>query len=446
MTIHQSSIRPAPTAAERGFLELHTSVSARLPGARNKDVRAWRRGAIEQLEASGLPHRRIEAWKYTDLRSLLAEVLPLGGLEPSARTVTAKTVESAIGEGLASLDAYRGVFVAGSYRPDLSTLDNARGVTFAPLSQVLEDPSGSLELLTKLPRRDGDIIAALAQAFATDGAVLAIAPGTRLAKPLHLIFLGPEGKAQLHAVQNFLSAGVGSEITLIETHAGPGQAIVQTSVQIEGKAAVKHIRTNLGPGSIHLSSLSVTLGAGANYEPVQVTADGALTRAEAHIRFEGERARCHYAGAMMLKDRSHCDFTLVVDHAAPACESRELVKAVLNGRARGVFQGKVIVQRGAQQTDGKQMANALLLSDDAEFDSKPELEIFADDVVCGHGATAGQLDEDMVFYLRARGLPEVEARALLVAAFIGEALEKIENEALREALQDNAEAWLRETS
>jgi Fe-S cluster assembly protein SufD len=145
---------------------------------------------------------------------------------------------------------------------------------------------------------------------------------------------------------------------------------------------------------------------------------------------------------MLLRAHSHADFTLVVDHDAPGCESRELVKAVLDGRSRGVFQGKVIVERGAQKTDGKQMANALLLSDDAEFDSKPELEIFADDVVCGHGSTAGQLDDDMLFYLRARGIPEAEARSLLIAAFVGEALDRIENEALRAALEEKVARWL----
>jgi Fe-S cluster assembly protein SufD len=145
---------------------------------------------------------------------------------------------------------------------------------------------------------------------------------------------------------------------------------------------------------------------------------------------------------MLLRAHSHADFTLVVDHVAPGCESRELVKAVLDGRSRGVFQGKVIVERGAQKTDGKQMANALLLSDDAEFDSKPELEIFADDVVCGHGSTAGQLDQDMLFYLRARGIAEAEARSLLIAAFVGEALDKIDNEALRAALDEKVAAWL----
>ncbi len=192
----------------------------------------------------------------------------------------------------------------------------------------------------------------------------------------------------------------------------------------------------------NLSTVTAELRAQVEYDLIQVTLDGALTRAQSFIRFAGDETRCHYSGAMMLRGREHGDCTLVIDHDSVGCESRELVKAVLDGRGHGVFQGKVIVQRGAQKTDGKQMANALLLSDEAEFDSKPELEIYADDVVCGHGATAGQLDEDLLFYLRARGIPEPEARALLIASFVGEVLDKIDIEALREALQEKVDAWL----
>jgi Fe-S cluster assembly protein SufD len=186
----------------------------------------------------------------------------------------------------------------------------------------------------------------------------------------------------------------------------------------------------------------VELGSEANYDPVQLIIGTALSRTQGFIRFTGKGARCHFGGAMMLRGREHGDITLVVDHAAEACESRELVKAVLDERGHGVFQGKVIVERNAQKTDGKQMANALLLSDDAEFDSKPELEIYADDVACGHGATAGQIDGDLMFYLRARGIPEPEARALLIAAFINEALDKIGDEPLRTALKEHVDVWL----
>ena len=150
--------------------------------------------------------------------------------------------------------------------------------------------------------------------------------------------------------------------------------------------------------------------------------------------FAGEGGKLDLAGCFLGRDAEHIDTTLVVDHAVPGCTSRELVKGVLADRARGVFQGKVIVRPDAQKTDGKQMAQALMLSEDAEFDSKPELEIFADDVVCGHGSTAAQLDDDMLFYLRSRGIPLAEARALLIESFVGEVFDKLEDEQLREAL------------
>ena len=156
----------------------------------------------------------------------------------------------------------------------------------------------------------------------------------------------------------------------------------------------------------------------------------------------GEGASLNLNGAFMARGKQHIDTTLVVDHAVPHCTSRELFKGVLDDTAKGIFQGKIIVQPHAQKTDGKQMAQALLLSETAEFDSKPELEIFADDVVCGHGATSGQIDEELLFYLRARGIPEPKARALLIAAFVGEALDQIEDEAVREGLLAAAEDWL----
>ncbi len=441
MTIHQTTIRPAVTPAEQRFLDLYAAVSEKLPGARSAHVRAWRDAARDAFIMQGVPHRRVEEWKYTDLRALMPEVHPLGGLDSTAAADV--SVEAAIGKSLTHLDAYRAVFVGGRFRADLSTIQDARGVTFEPLRQMLEDDGASGEAIETLSLRQRDVIAALSTAFATDGAVLAVRPKARLEKPIHLIFISTDDKPALYALQHAISIGDGADVSLIETHDAPrSQAISHTRLAIGAGARVKHVRLAASEASKHLSSAAVTLAEGAHYEPLQMAVNGTLIRAEAEIRFDGPNARCHYAGAMLLSAHSHADFTLVVDHAAPHCESRELVKAVLGGRSRGVFQGKVIVRRGAQKTDGKQMANALLLSDDAEFDSKPELEIFADDVVCGHGSTAGQLDEDMMFYLRARGIPEAEARSLLVAAFVGEALDRIENEPLRAALDEKVAAWL----
>ncbi len=440
MTIHQTTILKAPTPAEQRFLDLYAGVAERLPGARHRDVREWRKAALDRFVAQGLPHRRIEEWKYTDLRVLMPEVHPLAGLFPAVAADIG--IEAAIGKELAHLDAYRAVFVDGVFRADLSTMQDTAGAVFQPLRAGLEDEAGAAHALAHLPPLGRDVIADLATAFATDGAILSILRKARLEKPIHLIFIASEGTPKLAAAQSAIVIAEGADAALIETHSAVGEAQALSCIRlaIGRDARLSHIRVNAG--AKQLSSASVVLGERAHYYPVQMTVDGLLTRAQTHIRFEGPGASCHYSGAMMLRGQAHADFTLVVDHAAEACESRELVKAVVDGRSHGVFQGKVIVERGAQKTDGKQMSNALLLSDESEFDSKPELEIFADDVACGHGATAGQLDEDLMFYLRARGVPEAEARALLIAAFIGEALDKIENEPLRGALQEKANAWL----
>jgi Fe-S cluster assembly protein SufD len=175
-----------------------------------------------------------------------------------------------------------------------------------------------------------------------------------------------------------------------------------------------------------------------------MTLGAGLVRNDLALTFTGEGAELDFGGAFLAGRNGHSDTTLVIDHAVPRCKSRELMKGVLDGEARGVFQGKVIVRPGAQKTDGKQMAQALMLSPNAEFDSKPELEIFADDVVCGHGSTSAEIDEDLVFYCRSRGIPLDEAKALLVESFIGEAIDKIEHEALREAFMGLARRWLRD--
>ena len=169
---------------------------------------------------------------------------------------------------------------------------------------------------------------------------------------------------------------------------------------------------------------------------------GAVVRNQLSVRFDGEGTSVDIRGATLLKGRQHADTTLVADHAKGHCTSRELFKTVLDGESHGVFQGKIVVRENAQKTDGKMMTRALLLSETAEADNKPELEIFADDVVCGHGATAGALDADLLFYLKARGIPEQEAQALLIQAFVGEAIEGIAHEGVREALMDASRAWL----
>jgi Fe-S cluster assembly protein SufD len=424
------------TKAEQGFPEMFEAVAAKLPGG--AAVAAARRAAIGAFVGLGLPHRRIEEWKYTDLRAALKEALP-PALRDTSTAVTRRQIDGAL-EGLAALDAFRAVFVNGAYRPELSDAD-AGGLVVASLASALAKPDASLrDSLASASAQGQEAITALNTAFMADGAVVRIADGAKLAKPLLLVFAGAGNKPRLVTVRNVVRIGAGAQATIVEAHvalpdAAAGQANVLTQIAVGEGAGVLHAKLTLeGAGATHLGSWQAAVGADAAYRVFQLTAGTGMARNHLALTFVGEGAKLDLAGCFLGRDAEHIDTTLVVDHAVPGCTSRELMKGVLAGRARGVFQGKVIVRPDAQKTDGKQMAQALLLSEEAEFDSKPELEIFADDVICGHGSTAAQLDGDTLFYLRSRGIPPAQARALLVESFVGEAFDKIEDEKLRNAL------------
>jgi Fe-S cluster assembly protein SufD len=423
------------TKAEQAFPEMFEAVAARLPG--DAAVAEARKAAIGTFVGLGLPHRRLEEWKYTDLRSVLKEALPpaLGDATP----VTRRDLDAAL-EGLAGLDAHRAVFVNGIYRPDLSDAE-AEGLEVASLASALQRPDRAIgEGLTLASALDQEPVTALNTAFMTDGAVVRIADKAKLAKPVLLVFVRAGSAPQLVTVRNVLRVGAGAQAIIVEAHVAlpgvtGGQTNVLTRIEVGEGAGVLHGKLTLeGTGATHLASWQATLGADAVYRVFQLTTGTGLVRNHLAPTFAGEGGKLDFAGCFLGRDAEHIDTTMVIDHAVPGCTSRELMKGVLAGRARGVFQGKVIVRPGAQKTDGKQMAQALMLSEEAEFDSKPELEIFADDVVCGHGSTAGQLDDDLLFYLRSRGVPLAQARALLIESFVGEAFDKIEDERLREAL------------
>jgi Fe-S cluster assembly protein SufD len=433
------------TKAEQALSEAFAGVADRLPGGEAvADVRAR---ALRRFNTLGLPHRRIEAWKYTDLRTLLKEAqAPAFG---EAVEVRRTGLDAALGP-LAGLDAIRVVFVDGVYSKALSELDDLEGIAGSPLAAALDDKSDAAAAdLLRLEGCDDDAVLALNTAYATDGAVLAIAKGVRLETPLLLVFVRAGSEPQLVTTRNVLSVGDDAEATIIEafvTLAGAapqGQHNTATEIGIGAGARVSHVKCTVDAGqSLHLANWLVDLGAGADYRGFQFTSGVGLARSGLAVTFKGEGAKIDLSGVFLARGEEHIDTTLVVDHAVPACTSRELFKGVLEDEARGVFQGKVIVRPDAQKTDGKQMAQVLMLSPNAEFDSKPELEIYADDVVCGHGSTSADLDEDLLFYCRSRGIPEAEARGLLIESFVGEALAKVEREDVREALTRLARGWL----
>ena len=434
------------TKAEQSLAEAFGSVAADLPGG--AEVRKVRTDAIRRFGALGLPHRRIEAWKYTDLRNVMKEAQPLGR---HAARVSEPDLKAALGP-LAAIAAHCVVFVDGQYAPDLSALVADGAVTVASLATVLADDKYAGELL-HVGNRDDDAVLALNTAYASDGAVVDIVSDAKLEKPVLIVSLRASHDAQLLITRNVVRVGDNAEATIIEAFVATPKAAKDTQLNAATKivlgngAAVSHVKCTWEQASgAQLTNWLVDLGMDADYRGFHFTAGAALARNQIGVVFTGTGGKIDLSGAFLGRGGEHIDTTLVVDHAVPQCTSRELFKGVLDDHARGVFQGKVIVRPDAQKTDGKQMAQVLMLSPDTEFDSKPELEIYADDVVCGHGSTSADLDEDMLFYCRARGIPEAQARALLIESFIGEALEKVEREDVREALAELARGWLHKTA
>ncbi len=439
------NVQVVKTKAEEALGAQFEALSPELPGG--KRVSEERRAAIARFAAEGLPNRRVEEWKYTDLRARYdCAFLPSAGHQANASW---QAVEQALGR-LVSFDCARVVFVDGAYAPELSSLDDiGGGVDVIPLhAAVLSEPQWFIETLGKGNSPENDVTLALNTAFMTDGAVVRVKDGAAASLPLMIVHVGTGDDERSINTRNVVVVGNNASLTLIECHTTLGYAATQSNAATElvvgDQACVTHVKVqgeNLS--SQHLGTWMTRLGEASQYRALQVTTGGALTRNQLYVMFGGEDASAHINGVFLQRGTQHCDTTMLVEHIEPGCESREFFKGVLDDNARGVFQGKIIVKPEAQKTDGKQMTQALLLSETAEFDAKPELEIFADDVACGHGATSGQIDKDMLFYLRARGLSEEQARLFLIKAFVSEVLDVVEEGPIREALEGVAEHWLR---
>jgi Fe-S cluster assembly protein SufD len=414
----------------------------RLPGAGK--VAELRRQAFDTYERVGLPHRRIEDWKYTDLRVLMRDVLPLATPPDAAALTRAGTA--------LKLHAIAGVrrlvLVDGVFAPKLSEIaDLEQGLAIRTLREVLEGGDSSLQAQLFTPDHS-DPMVALNGAMMTDGLVIEVADGAVLTRPLHIVHIAGGGIPTAMFTRSLLRVGRAATATLVESYiAADGAKAYQAHdsliVSIGDGARLDHVRLiEDSREAFNISSAVVTLGAKAHFNTFGMNTGSLVSRYQAVIAFAGEGSRVETNGVNLLNGRQHADTTLFLDHAVPNCASREIFRAVVDDRGHSVFQGRIIVRPKAQKTDAKMMTRALLLSDEAEADNKPELEIFADDVTCGHGATTGALDESLLFYLRARGLSEKEAQALLIQAFVGEAIETIVNDDLRELAISAAQRWL----
>ncbi len=396
---------------------------------------AARGAALARAQEMGLPTRRDEYWRYTDPTTLTAATAPAAALFAAGDEPPA----------FAAIDRVTLVFTDGVFDAAASDDPAAAGVELTRLALAGQaDIHWARELYGVLEARGQSPVprplAALNGALATDGVMIRVTG--KAARPVSLVYRHAATTSDA-VLRHVIRLEPGAELTLLESGPGAARFSTVTEVDVADGASFHHIRTQ---GRDHerrtLTHLFARIGAQARFKSFTLTANGVLTRNEVVLELLGDDSIAHVAGAAMGDGGFHHDDTVFVTHAAERCESRQVFKKVLKGGAVGVFQGKILVKQGAQKTDGYQISQSLLLDEDSQFLAKPELEIYADDVKCSHGSTSGAIDETALFYLRSRGVPERLAQALLVQAFLAQAIEEIEDEAIAEDIRGRLEGWL----
>jgi len=399
------------------FLARYRGLRERLPGDR-----AIRDAAAETFAAAGLPGRRDEAWRYTSLRALADSTFE----EP----LIAVSVAPDPGP---MPDLPRLVLVDGRFQPDLST----------PPAHVEIEGFAERPDFGRLPDARQPMVA-LNTMLAEDGLHLHVRQGVDAGTVVLLSLAIDAHRPIAFHPRHSIHLEPGAKLTVLEIARGQGTYLHNAvgEVAVAAGATLTHIRLQQESAeAFHLSTTFAEVAERGVYDAFVLTLGARLARTEIHARLKGPAGAVHLNGAQLLGGIQHGDITTVVGHDAPNCASRQTVKNVLSGRSRGVFQGRIEVARAAQKTDGYQMNQALLLSPQAEIDCKPQLEIYADDVKCSHGATVGELDPDQMFYLRSRGISEEAARAILVRAFLAEAMDPVTDEVARDLLEGAIETW-----
>lgn len=435
MTTVVSAPQRRKTRAESDLEAAFGAVGGSLPGDFGS-----RAAAFARFEEAGLPHRRIEPYHFTDLRSLLASAPPPAD-GPSAPVASADV--------FASVGAARAVFVDGFFATDLSDLSGlGDGVMVTTVAAGLASGEGLATLGARIAADaavSSDPLVALVGAFYSDGLVVTIADGATMARPLEIRHLA-SGKPASAFVRHAVTLGAGASASILESHDSPdgleihAHTLVELTVGAGAKATWLDHQAE-GDTAARFSTLALDLADEAVLDHTLVTLGAKLARTQIFARL-GAKADLTTRGATLVKGRAHTDATLVVTHAAPNATSRELYKSAIDDEGTSVFQGRITVEKAAGGTDGRMQAHSVLLSDRAEAKAKPELEIFADDVACAHGATVSEIDDSLKFYLMSRGIPAAETEKLLIRAFLGEVTDAIAWEATREAVEAEIDAWI----
>ena len=423
---------------------MEAAAQARLPGSGIGWLDAARRENLDAFVGGGLPDGRAEAWKYTALRAL-------GQRRFAASDAQASTLAIDIdGFALPGIDGPLLVFVNGVFREELSRVDQLpAGLSLLPLSKALLGDAEPLRFaLSRHYREGGDVFARLNAALAADGVVLRVAAGAKITQTVRLLFIGATAEQALAwHVRHVIELGEGAELSLVEQHvtAGAHQNLGTqvTDIVLRQGAKLRHVALqDVSEGSTLVRHDSVQLDAQAHAALYALELGGSLVRHDLHATLAGDASRLDTRGVFALRGRQHVDTQMSIRHQALNTASESVWRGVADERSRGVFRGAIVVAEGADGSDAILSSKNLLLSGQAEIDTKPELEIYADEVKAAHGATVGQLDERSLFYLRSRGIPLAEARAMLTAAFCRAVFESLPEEGLREHINERLMAQL----
>lgn len=418
-------------SAVQTWIDLYRAQSERLPGAKLPWLAATRARALERFAEIGWPTNRMEKWRHTSLVSLAQ--MDFGTI---AGTDTADFSAAAVAQlRRDEQDGHWLVFVDGHFAPTLSEIGTLpTGAVIGTLAGTLAQHPERIEAIYG-QAEDGESPAALNAALASDGAYIELARGVVVEAPIHLVFVGGVATgAQL--LRNFIVAGDAAQATVVEHYVGRDGATSLTNavtrVHAGNDAQITHVKLQEeAPQAYHLAAIDAVQARGSRYASHSLSFGARLARNDIGTRFDGKGCEALLNGLYHVDGKRHVDHHTRLDHAQPQGTSREFYRGILDGAARGVFTGRIHVAPDAQRTDAEQRSDSLLLSAMAEADALPELEIYADDVKCAHGATVGQIDETSLFYLRSRGLDEVHARNLMIYAFAAEVLRRIEVQSLR---------------
>jgi Fe-S cluster assembly protein SufD len=435
----------SPVAEDREvFRASFERFAERLSGKDSPWLRRQRTAAMARFAEMGFPTTRDEAWRKTNVARIARTAF-----RPADVNVSGTDALPAF--DLPGLSGPRIVFVNGRYSAELSALGAARkGLEVLSLRDVLAGQPERLEpLLTRVVGETGNVFADLNTAFVEDGAVVFVAPGVVLDDAIHLLYLSlnPGDAPTVSFPRTLIVAGKGSELRVVESYGGPDGQVYLTSavteIVVEEGASVDHYKVQReGNRAFHVATLAIRQDRNARFSDHAVAFGADLSRNDIGVLFAGEGGECTLNGLFLADGERHADTHTRVDHAVPHCTSRQLYKGIVDGSARGVFDGLVLVRKDAQKTDASQTNKNLLLSRQALVDSTPRLEILADDVKCKHGSTTGQLDPQALFYLRSRGIAEAAARTLLTYAFASDVVRRIRVEPVRKAVEAHLQSRL----